>query len=330
MNLDDLYRILRRAPVQAKGVVDAVRDPLLVVDRDLCVVSANPAFFETFQVSSEETIGRSFYELGEGQWDIQDLRLLLEKVVPRSASITDFEVRRDFPGIGRRTMLISAQRLSLPDAASRLILLTIVDATECRRSDEEKDVLIGELRHRMKNFMALVKALARQTEAANRTGEEYRAAFLGRFDALVRAHEIAARKEPAQLDEIVRTTLEPYQADSAAVVVEAGPRVSLNPKQVLPMNLILHELATNAVKHGALSTPEGQVRINWYVIPQESGEGRILHLEWQERGGPPVSAPSARGFGSRLIKFAARQDLGGRVEQTFMPEGFSAEIVFSL
>jgi PAS domain-containing protein len=114
LDLDDLYRLLRTTHVQAQAVVDTVREPLLVLDRELTVLSASRSFYETFGVGRDETLGRHLYELGDGQWDIPDLRHLLEAVIPRSAAVEGYEVEHDFPGLGRRAVLLHARRLSAP------------------------------------------------------------------------------------------------------------------------------------------------------------------------------------------------------------------------
>ena len=92
MNLEDLYRLLRTTHLQAQSIVDTVREPLLVLDRELCVVAASRSFFETFKVGRDETVGQPLYELGERQWDIPDLRRLLEEVMPRSRAVEGYEV----------------------------------------------------------------------------------------------------------------------------------------------------------------------------------------------------------------------------------------------
>ena len=327
MDLDELYRLLRLAHVQAQGVADTVRDPLLVLDSNLCVLSANPAFYRTFAVDRDETIGQPVYKLGSGQWNIEELRYLLEDVIPKSASVIDFEVCAEFPDIGPRTMLVSAQRLSRPDNQSRVLLLTIVDATQRRRREGEKDLLIGELQHRMRNLLALAQALARQTEAKGRSGEEYRDAFLGRFEALVGSLDVSVSDQTADLSELARRTLEPYTGYGAAIEVEESPAVPLKAEQVLAIGMILHELATNAVKHGALSAPGGCVRVDWKVDSEGEGDPRVC-LRWQETGGPKVSPPTRRGFGTRLIEYAAARDLGGGVELDYAPEGLTVEMNF--
>lgn len=236
MNLEDLYRLLRNGHVQAQSIVDTVPDPLLVLDQNLCVQTASRAFFATFKVDRDETIGQQLYELGNRQWDIPELRLLLEDVIPKSMAVVDYEVDHDFPSIGRRTMLVTARRLFHPDNNSRTLLLSIIDATAQRQREAEKDVLLAELRHRTKNLLAVVQALARQTTAAGRSGEEYREDFLGRFNALIAAHDAAfsdSGETETELKEVVGRTLEPYSEASAGILVESGPPVRLASQQVV-------------------------------------------------------------------------------------------------
>jgi nitrogen-specific signal transduction histidine kinase len=181
MNLEDIYRLLRSEHVQAQGIVDTVQNPLLVLDQDCCVLNASRSFFETFKVNRDETIGQSLFKLGNGQWDIPALRLLLRDVVPKSVVVEGYEVEHDFPVLGRRRMILSARKLFHPDNNSTTLLLSMEDATTRLQKEEERELLLGELRHRVKNLLGVVLALARQTEAAGRTGEEYRDAFLGRL-----------------------------------------------------------------------------------------------------------------------------------------------------
>jgi two-component sensor histidine kinase len=327
MSLEDLYRLIRNGHVQAQGVVDTVPDPLLVLDRNLCVESANRAFFTTFSASRDETIGRHIYELGDGQWDIPELRRLLDEVIPKSTAVLDYEVTHDFPGLGRRTMLLTARRLFHPDSVSHSLLLSIVDATQRRKWEAEQDMLVGELRHRMKNLIAMVRAIARQTSVKGRSGEEYRAAFLGRFDALARAHDLAfSANGGIGLEDLLSEILKPYFTNPATAVLEPGPPVALPSGQVLPLSLMLHELATNSLKYGTLSVPDGQLRVHWNV---EADNMRRLRLAWKERGGPPVVPPTSAGFGTRLIEFSAR-DLGGYAELNYAPTGLEVEIVAPL
>ena len=233
MNTEDLYRLLRAGHIQAQGIVDTVADPMLVLDESLTVQSASRAFFETFRVDRDETVGKPLHELGNGQWNIPELRRLLVDVIPRAAAVVDFEVEHDFPGIGRRSMLLTARRLYHPDNRSHSLLLMIVDVTERNRRDAEKDLLFGELRHRIKNLLGVARAIARQTPTKGRTAEEYRDDFLGRFGALVEAQELAFSAVPGNtLEKLVERVLAPYAGDAKAVAI-------IQKKRLLNVNLML-------------------------------------------------------------------------------------------
>src|SRR4028119_736117 len=130
----------RKPPVEdiqnlAQNIVDTVREPLLILDANLCVNSANRAFYQTFQVSSEETENHLIYELGNGQWAIPALRTLLEDIIPQSSAFNDYELEHDFPEIGRRGMLLNARQLKAGNHGE-LVVLAMEDVTERRRAEE--------------------------------------------------------------------------------------------------------------------------------------------------------------------------------------------------
>src|SRR5205823_467162 len=129
-------QLLDQIEAYAQDVVDTVREPLLILDSSLRVHSANRAFYQTFHVSSEETENRLIYELGNGQWDIPDLRTLLEDIVPKSSVFDDFELEHTFPAIGRRVMLLNARKLQAGHHGE-LLVLAMEDVTERRRVEEE-------------------------------------------------------------------------------------------------------------------------------------------------------------------------------------------------
>jgi len=326
MNLEDLYRLLRTGHVQAQSMIDTIDDPLLVLDQTLCVQTASRAFYETFEVSRDETVGRPIYELGNGQWNIPELRRLLQEVVPKAHAVLDYELSHDFPSIGERIMLLSAKRLFHPDNNRLNLLIVIEDVTERRRINHEKDLVIGEIQHRLKNLLAIVQALARQTEVEGRSAREYQDTFLGRLGALIGTYELSisgqARPDLQELAVRVATML-----GSETVVIEASPNVTLAPAQVLPLGMILHELGTNAVKHGALSVPGGRVRVGWALSGAAGDQHLALH--WREEGGPTAQQPAAHGFGTRLINAAIR-DLHGKVELAFATTGLQVEVTLPM
>lgn len=327
LDLDDLYRLLRTNHLRAQGILNTIPNPLLVLDSDLTVVDANLAFFTTFEASRDETIDRQFQDLGNGQWDIDELRLLIEKIIPNSSSLADYEVTAQFPVIGNRTMLVSGQRIAQSGGGRRLLLLTMVDATERKREAYKNDVMLDELMHRITNILSVAQSLARQTKVKDRTAEEYRDDLLGRFNALGKALKATIAKNEAELPALVHTILEPYIGEGGPVVMEKGPTVSLSTSQSMGLGMMLHELATNAVKYGSLSVPDGRVTVAW-MLEEEDGETPSVKLRWRETNGPQVSPPDTNGFGTRLIEFTAAQDLGGRVQQDYQPDGLVVTLTF--
>ena len=149
----------------AEAIVGTVREPLLVLDGDLRVQSANASFYRTFKVETEGTENRLLYELGDGQWNIPKLRSLLEEILPRHETVEDYEVEHDFPGIGKKTMLLNARTLRQKEGKTQLILLAIEDVTERQRTaqalkdaDRRKDEFLAMLAHELRNPLAAVSS----------------------------------------------------------------------------------------------------------------------------------------------------------------------------
>ncbi|MBB3660199.1 PAS domain-containing protein [Rhizobium sp. BK650] len=130
MMLEDLYRLLRSGHVQAQGVVDTMSQPVIVLDHRFYVTTANNAFIKTFQVKRDDLLGESLFDLGDGQWDIPELRELIAGVIPKSVAVIGFEVKHDFPGIGQLTFLVDARRLVHPDDSST----NLGDVRGCHRA----------------------------------------------------------------------------------------------------------------------------------------------------------------------------------------------------
>jgi two-component sensor histidine kinase len=326
MNLEDLYRLLRSEHVQAQGIVDTLEEPLLVLDQAGCVMTANRGFYQTFRVGRDDTVGRSLFDLGGGQWDIPELSKLVGEIIPKSTAIVGYEVTAEFPAIGQRTMLVSARRLVHPDNNSTSILIVFEDVTDERARETEKDVLVAETRHRMKNLLGIVRSLASQIEVEGQSAEQYRNAFLGRLQAVAEAENLAlAGGAQADLGALVEDALK-SAADRCRIT--PGTAVTLRRLQILPMRLILHELVTNAWKYGAFSRPGGLVNVSWNLA-QRDGKA-VLHLDWQEENGPPVTPPTRTGFGSRLIDMSAWQGLAGTVERSYEPTGLKIHITAPL
>jgi two-component sensor histidine kinase len=200
------------------------------------------------------------------------------------------------------------------------------DVTDRKQAEEHLRLVVNELNHRVKNTLAMIQAIAAQTF---RNADDLRQAqekFSGRIMALARANDLLTgeRWVGASLRDVVERTLEAYGSDGPARCVAAGPPVQLSAKTALSLSMALHELATNALKYGAWSTPDGRVEIAWSVAPAPDGER--LKLEWRESGGPPVGQPTRRGFGSRLIERGLAAEMSGLARLRFQPEGLVCEI----
>lgn len=194
------------------------------------------------------------------------------------------------------------------------VLATSRDVTGERLAESHRQLLVNELNHRVKNTLVVVQSLARHSLKGG--GELGLAQFNERLLALAGAHDLLTRRswEGADLGELVAEALQPY----ATQVSIEGPATPLAPNAAVALAMILHELATNASKYGALSTEAGRIQVSWTM------ESRTrLRLIWRERGGPPVKPPSRRGFGSRLITSSLRGDLSGASEFDYAPEGLT-------
>jgi len=210
----------------------------------------------------------------------------------------------------------------LHDSAGKLVgaVNMLVDISDRKQAEDRQRVLVDELNHRVKNTLASVQSLAVHSLRGEEEPRLMRERFEARLVALSNAHnQLAERRwQAADLHELAQEILAPYGADHR-VRLEGGP-LMLPAKPAVTLCMALHELATNAVKYGALSTPQGHLALRWRV------EDRWLHLEWQEAGGPPVAPPIRKGFGTRFIEGAVASELSGRIELRFEPAGVRCRI----
>jgi PAS domain S-box-containing protein len=193
------------------------------------------------------------------------------------------------------------------------------DLTERKEAEEFQRLLLNELKHRVKNTLATIQAITTQTLGSARDLPSAREALEQRIVSMARAHDllIARSWTSTSLDEVVTTALEAF---SPAQVQVSGPAVELPPRQMLALSMGLHELATNATKYGALSCPRGRVSVQW------EKDGERLLFDWEESGGPPVTPPAQKGFGSRLLERLLASELGGDIEIDYAPEGLKCRI----
>lgn len=196
-------------------------------------------------------------------------------------------------------------------------------ARERARNEERQALLLAELDHRVKNTLANIQALMRHSESDEVTLAEYVTALERRIKSMAHAHSLLSesRWEGASLQRLAREELAHYDGPRSARVGIAGPDVTLTAKAALSLSLVLHELATNAAKHGALSAAGGRVDIVW----ERAADGD-LRIAWREAGGPPVVPPTRSGFGRRLIETAVAYELGSESDLRFPPSGVACDI----
>jgi two-component sensor histidine kinase len=214
--------------------------------------------------------------------------------------------------------------LAITSVIGSVLLLTglafaVRMATTIARGEMLHDLLIEELNHRVKNTLAILQAVAVQTFRSASKAE--REKFEGRLGALAEAHNLLSTEkwQGSELQDVVSRVLQPYLLNNPERMRMSGPSVPLSPRFAVVLSMILHEMATNAAKYGALSNDAGTVKLDWQVITEHAGPK--LRLVWTEAGGPPVVAPVQRGFGSRLIERSARDQLGGEATVDFLPRG---------
>lgn len=196
----------------------------------------------------------------------------------------------------------------------------LLDIEASKQAEETRDLLMREVDHRARNALAMVQSIVRLTDAADPA--RFREEVIGRVDAMARAQGTLSRSnwEGGVLADLIREELSTYAPEQRFVLT--GPHLSLPADQVQPFSMIMHEMATNAVKHGALSTAAGKVEVSWRSDP-----GRKIELAWRERGGPSVERPSRTGFGSRLIERLTRQ-LGGALDLDWRADGLLVRLVW--
>ena len=221
----------------------------------------------------------------------------------------------------------------LHDAEGKLIgaINMLVDITERKQAENRQKVLIDELNHRVKNTLATVQSLAAQTARHADGVADFSHRFEARLLALSRAHDLLTRRrwEGTFLDELVGEVLSAVAGKAAQQIEASGPAVDLDPRVALNLTMALNELATNAIKFGALSSDAGRLSITWRLQEGTDLKPRLI-LEWRESGGPPVAPPLRRGTGSRLMERSIERDHRGEFDLVFHPDGVICRMAITI
>ncbi len=211
------------------------------------------------------------------------------------------------------------------------LLKILRDETPQKLAEDQRVLLLNELNHRIKNTLATVQSIADQTLRAGDVATTTRRNLTSRLIALSEAHNLLVAENWAGADllAIVERALAPHRHHETPRFKVDGPTIRLSPQRAVALSLVLHELATNALKYGALSTEAGSIEVTWNLSHDRLG-GRHMTLLWREHGGPTVTEPRHRGFGSRLIERTVAQENGGRAQLEYRAEGLCCSIQLPL
>jgi PAS domain S-box-containing protein len=303
-------------------LLDAVEEAVIATDLVGTVLYWNRFAEGLYGWSAEEALGRSILELNPTTETKAQAEAVMAEL--RAGHVWSGEIilqRRDgttFPAL--------VTNAPVYDHTGELVAIvgTSYDITPRKKWEERQRLLINELNHRVKNTLATVQSIASQTLRNAGTPEQAREDIEGRLIALSRAHDVLTREswEGANLKQIVRQAIEPYQSRGEDRFHLAGSDLRLPPRLALVVAMALQELVTNAVKYGALSNETGLIEISW----RASEDKRMLELDWRESGGPPVVIPTRKGFGTRLIERGLAAELGGEARLEYEPDGVRCRI----
>ncbi len=235
-----------------------------------------------------------------------------------AAAGTQFQIEIRLVQPGGRTIWIDRRSRVLEHDGRRRVIGVNIDITERKRQEEHLRFILRELTHRSKNLLAVVQGMASQSVRRATGFEDFEQRFLGRLRALAKSHDLLVdgNWSGAPLAELVASQLMPFLDDLGRVEI-AGPAVFVNAEAAQALGIILHELAANAFRHGALSMPAGRISVHW----ARSGPAAAINLAWTESGGPQVVSPTTFGFGRTVIERLTTDLFGGHGQLVFLPGG---------
>jgi two-component sensor histidine kinase len=308
--------------ILAHAIVDTIREPLIVLDQDLRVVAASRSFYLTFKVNADDTQGKLLYDLGDAQWDIPKLRLLLGKIVPEQGAMENYEAEHDFPSIGPRTMLLNARKVFYGKGSHSTILLGIEDVTDKRILENEKDelirqkeVLLEELEHRVVNSLQIIASII-MLKARTVESEETRRHLEDAHNRVISVANVQKHLRGS----VANSTIEmrPYLATLCSALAQSmisdnrpisikfnGTEGNSTRRDAESIGLIVTELVINSLKHAFdETTKDGEIRVSYEV----SGTDWQLAVSDNGCGKPDgVFAQPKTGLGTGVVKALAKQ-----------------------
>ena len=308
-----------------RRIVDEMNIPYQVLDRDLNLVYANKAFYDLFGRTPEQLVGRNIFEtFPESKSRERKILRYFERTLQGKTTVMDKEHYRIQQPDGS-TELRCWQSIQTPffgeDGTVTHILQQAVDITEEEAQKRQKELLARELDHRVKNMFAVIQAIANLASHEAQTAREFREDFAGRIVAMSRTYDALSHTdwEGLNLRDIFKAELAFYQTGPGERIVIEGPDIRFSAQACQNASLLIHELATNAAKHGSLSQPEGRLHISWEV-DEPNDEIRIV---WSETGLSGIQPPGRLGFGTQLTDFIPNIR---KITRTYRDEGLLVRV----
>jgi two-component system CheB/CheR fusion protein len=318
---------LDRANGDLNNLFESTNVATIFLDRKLVIRSFTPAVSQLFNILATDK-GRPLGDLAI-KLDYPELQADIAKVLETG---TPFERRAHQSAADAPYYLARLTPYRHSDGEIEGVVATFVDVTILAKSEARQRSLISELNHRVKNTLTLVVSIAQQTMAQAATPEQFQKSFFGRLRSLASSHELLSHEHwgDVGVEQVLRQALAPFMQPEKQRFVLSGPTVLLNPDLALSFGMIFDELATNAVKYGALSNDTGKIAIDWSATAAVDGGEPQLTLFWRESGGPKVTPPPKMGFGLRVIKREIEYSHSGVADFDFSEAGFSARFELPL
>jgi len=308
------------------SIVESSNDPIISVSIEHIITTWNSAAERLFDYTADEVIGRPISILVPP--DRRDEQRTIFQRVTNAERIENFETVRLRKG--GSSVDVSLTVSPVKDAEGKIAGSSAIyrDITVRKRAEAREKLLIAELNHRVKNVLARVDMVAVSSRSGSSSIDEFTRSLKWRIQSMAAAHDLLSQQgwNGVGLEALVHNQLAPYAA--AANIAVCGPELTLTPAAIQAMGMVLHELVTNAIKHGALSVPTGRVTVSWDL--NSTAHATNLVLAWREFGGPAVAGEVKSGYGTRLIRGLVPHELGGTVDLEFAAEGVSCRIEFPL
>lgn len=315
---------LTRATSDLKNFLESTQIATVFLDNDLRVMNFTPAITQILHLVETDT-GRPIAHI-KARIPIEELYDDVRRVLRTLASI---ERELSAPDSGTRYIVRILPYRSIDNFIAGVVV-TFIDVTAITRAEERQRLLLAELQHRVRNTLGVVRSIARRSAETSSTVDEYASHLDGRLNAFARTQALVTRDPEGgvDLEYLVIEELLSYNAREGEQIRASGPKVRFQPKAAETFALAIHELATNALKYGALSQPSGRIEVSWRV--DERAEPAELVFEWQERGGPPAAPRPRKGFGSELLERTLAFEFKGQTTMAFNPVGLQCTITIPL